>query len=1652
MRSSKLKFVLMITELFRGIYASPAYVCSNDLGLSYRDVIPDVAFTSSEAHSSPEDGRFDNNNGSWRVNVSNKDETFKPTLSVDLGKEYFVSVILWQGPPTPSEYTYKIALSYALNEPQTEEDWKQVNIQLLISAKKDVNAVTETKPPAWSLTRLRYLRITITDVHFDGNFTGGRLGAFGCPVSDFAPQVNNKNFLAFESGSAEFIWTKPVYRIEYMSNSESYELTAEKYRLTCTHLVDGPVDYMKNVTTLKFQIPRMELGTSYNFTLECIYQDVFLDCGSYNGDAYPNCPSGWEKRNERCYKIGENKATLGNAIEYCNNSVAGLPASYTTIDEVWLRLQASMLKNFDKAFIIDSDCNTGCCLMYDKNNVGESKVKKSCDASANEATLHFLCVRYIKAIVSEISEIKIATDNKGDTVVIFDNGDVGWTTDINAKIVDSSGVIFVDRDLNKTETQFQVSSLLEDTKFRLTLTPFVNELWRFPENTVYFVNTQARSGKRGSFQYSLEVEEFNQWDGTILISGNEADIKTIDNVGNITSTAAVGYILNYTVYSDGKELVKAQINSTAIEFSVDGLTLPCSIQYVVYSSFGKSSFPCYEDIVNIDVPKVVTSNPTHFTVYEYHKTGMNWFDAEEHCQHSGGHLSSVTSLETTKPIKALVDDISQMMIGIRICSGDKGRWTDGSLYQYQLSGSHLIYSSDKCCGSVMVSSLLQMEWIACDKKHEYSCMITVEKPQLRMSCRTLSTTDIECTWSQIGNFFVPKRFDIVYQSTDGINNGGSIYAIETTSKNISNLKPFIKYEITISTLTEGFDDSFENKVSIYTAPEQPIYHRVDGNGTLTIIWQRFVAWYNESEPYNLTYYIQGSQKEQLTELLASNPLLTKIYGLLYGNSYTFDLIGLDSNNGLVTDQLNLTLYSDCPKGQIKRGSSCFEILSGDASDLADRTTGGDKDDVTTKITVVLNVTDMELDKIANNNSQIETIWIGYNNSICCYLEVSTANTTCSANESACAENRTIIYKIEYKEPKCPENYTKEGDYCYSVSFGNATDIHVEAIDTKNSGNVDQSTDDGTKIVDINDLSKEEITDIFDEVLDDIIWTSYNNGTCCYINLTRPETTNCSSDKQMCSQNHTIVVKTEMKPKFCELKSANASSSPTIISIQVVKSSCWGNHYTKVTMTKVSSTRRKRSTPVAIVTQNTTILIESLAPETDYNVKLEPSTQDGITSDDPSVATILMVSTAPPGSTDVITFVQGGNPKPTSSVEQTTTNTQPASANSFMKIMERVEEINEPMIAMRIAACTVLIVCVGVTLILFIYSRMFYLDSLCMLSGYLSIIGAFVSVLLGSVEAHHVSFEMCLTMAAFMQYFFLSVFMFFLLEIMCISRLLSDIPNRKMNLRWWQLFIVGWGIPAIILAITLGVEHDEFTHAGNCWLYTDGNSFLPIIIPGCIILIVSVFFILIIMQPHELDPDDMQKCDYDRAKECLRTRWSVTALFLVTVTTWILGVTSENHREDDVYVAFVVVSGLLGICTLIFRCASEVTVRDRIAAMCCCLPQSESNSYKWGSFISNRRVSDIPRNKKKQIDMPENILEPDKRVKSMTSIRSQDSLLSTRTTSTTATRDTDLDEDESPTERSLSSLSIVPPLRRKGQTLADYKRARMRPGTAAVKRV
>ncbi|XP_077500593.1 adhesion G-protein coupled receptor D1-like [Amblyomma americanum] len=253
--------------------------------------------------------------------------------------------------------------------------------------------------------------------------------------------------------------------------------------------------------------------------------------------------------------------------------------------------------------------------------------------------------------------------------------------------------------------------------------------------------------------------------------------------------------------------------------------------------------------------------------------------------------------------------------------------------------------------------------------------------------------------------------------------------------------------------------------------------------------------------------------------------------------------------------------------------------------------------------------------------------------------------------------------------------------------------------------------------------------------------------------------------------------------------------------------------------------------------------------------------------------------------------------------------------------------------LRIMACCVLLLLTGLTLIVFLTSSTGFPDVVAQICCEFSIMAAYTCVLVITTDQpQQLTERQCLAAAVCLQFFFLSAFLFLMLESAYVCRLLAPalVPHHA-PFTGASVAIAGFGVPAIVTGVSAGSLGDKYTRQGQiCWLDLSESASYATTVPVCLCVLLQLFFLAAVFfcpRPQR----NLSARLFQRARTQVSTKWASLILVSSTVLSWASGVAAEHQRSRGLYVCFSVATIMLGVFIVTFRITTEDQVRKRLMA-------------------------------------------------------------------------------------------------------------------------
>ncbi|XP_066580030.1 cadherin EGF LAG seven-pass G-type receptor 1 isoform X2 [Amia ocellicauda] len=182
---------------------------------------------------------------------------------------------------------------------------------------------------------------------------------------------------------------------------------------------------------------------------------------------------------------------------------------------------------------------------------------------------------------------------------------------------------------------------------------------------------------------------------------------------------------------------------------------------------------------------------------------------------------------------------------------------------------------------------------------------------------------------------------------------------------------------------------------------------------------------------------------------------------------------------------------------------------------------------------------------------------------------------------------------------------------------------------------------------------------------------------------------------------------------------------------------------------------------------------------------------------------------------------------------------------------------------------------------------------------------------------------CTVIAILLHYFYMCTFAWMFVEGLHIYRMLTEVRNiNNGHMRFY--YAMGWGIPAVITGLAVGLDPQGYGNPDFCWLSVHDTLIWSFAGPICIVVLVNiVIFVLAAKASCGRKQRTFEKTGVIPA---LRTAF---LLLLLISATWLLGLMAVNSDVMTFHYLFAIFSCLQGIFIFFFHCIFNHEVRKNL---------------------------------------------------------------------------------------------------------------------------
>uniref|UniRef100_A0A4W4H199 Si:ch211-241f5.3 n=1 Tax=Electrophorus electricus TaxID=8005 RepID=A0A4W4H199_ELEEL len=200
---------------------------------------------------------------------------------------------------------------------------------------------------------------------------------------------------------------------------------------------------------------------------------------------------------------------------------------------------------------------------------------------------------------------------------------------------------------------------------------------------------------------------------------------------------------------------------------------------------------------------------------------------------------------------------------------------------------------------------------------------------------------------------------------------------------------------------------------------------------------------------------------------------------------------------------------------------------------------------------------------------------------------------------------------------------------------------------------------------------------------------------------------------------------------------------------------------------------------------------------------------------------------------------------------------------------------------------------------------------------------------------------CAFVAGLLHYFFLAAFCWMCLEGVQLFRMVVLVFNT--TLRPLYMIAGGYGVPALIVAVSAAVHAKGYGTRRHCWLSLDDGFIWSFFGPVCVIIVVNAIFFLITVWKLA---EKFSSLSQDLSKLHKIKTFTITAIAQLCVlgTMWIFGCFQFDEGMLALSFLFTILNSLQGVLVFTMHCLLSRQVRDEYIKILRCICEPQKRTY------------------------------------------------------------------------------------------------------------
>ncbi|XP_071959504.1 uncharacterized protein [Antedon mediterranea] len=182
---------------------------------------------------------------------------------------------------------------------------------------------------------------------------------------------------------------------------------------------------------------------------------------------------------------------------------------------------------------------------------------------------------------------------------------------------------------------------------------------------------------------------------------------------------------------------------------------------------------------------------------------------------------------------------------------------------------------------------------------------------------------------------------------------------------------------------------------------------------------------------------------------------------------------------------------------------------------------------------------------------------------------------------------------------------------------------------------------------------------------------------------------------------------------------------------------------------------------------------------------------------------------------------------------------------------------------------------------------------------------------------------CTAIAGLIHYFLLTSMFWMSVQAINLYYLIVQVYNTHVSRFFLKACLFAWGLPAVIVAITVGIDVDNYANKDYCFLVVT-RMYYSVALPIAIVLLFNmIVFIMVLRSISKLGKITAQAHEHNKSRHLLQNAACISVIMGLT---WVIGFFAIGSAANEIQILFCILNSFQGFAIFVLYCLRSKDVR------------------------------------------------------------------------------------------------------------------------------